>query len=140
MKKILKITGVLVLTFTLVTNLEYALINYGVNSNSLNTNILAQAGGAFADETSGGSTTVTCPDANYAPNMRIYAVAETVTIHQIKAGTSLSWYQQYVLNFTYNEECNTITETKNCVGSVGACCDQRGVGVTVLTTCVDKLG
>ena len=47
----MKITGVLVLTFALVANLQYALLNYGISGNSLNTNILAQAGGAFADGT-----------------------------------------------------------------------------------------
>lgn len=43
MKKIMKITGVLVLTFTLVTNLQYALINYGIGGNNLNS-VLAETG------------------------------------------------------------------------------------------------
>lgn len=64
MKKIIKIAGVMLLVFTLVTNLQYSLLNYNiVKGHSLQKGILAQIGGAYADDSSGDSSSDYSADA-----------------------------------------------------------------------------
>jgi hypothetical protein len=54
-KKILVITGVIMFTFALVANLQYAFSDYGVGSNSIGAFVLAQTGGSGGTGGTGGT-------------------------------------------------------------------------------------
>lgn len=81
-----------------------------------------------------GEEGTTCPDYNYVPNRYIVAKPGKISAQCNVAGQIVVNDSTITGSFTYGTSYNVNIETKNCSGTQkGACCDQRQVGVHILS-------
>lgn len=149
--------GLIAAAFIMVANLQYAFSEYGIPfASTLHINVLAQTsngsgnsstgGGTGSGGTSSGSATSSsgngnntgngntkCPDHNYVPNRAIAAVESTSTVTS-NANGEITINGVLKIGYGKNKSYPIVVETKNCSDPAdGSCCDQREVGVKVIS-------
>jgi hypothetical protein len=78
--------------------------------------------------------TTQCPDYNYVPDHFIEAKAGKISAQCTMAGQITVSDSTITGSFTFGQSYMVNIETKNCTGhQKGACCDQRQVGVHLLS-------
>lgn len=135
--------GVLTLAFILAANLQYVFSGYGIKTAStLHLNVLAQSsssgtssGGTGSGSTSGSFTGNFCGDINYAPNRCINST-HIVEEHEVNGSGELLIGSDIVkTGLKKGTKYSVVYDKKNCDNVVeGSCCDQRKVGISVVTT------
>lgn len=118
-KKIGIVIGIVALTFVLVTNLQYALTNYGLGSNRLGSNLWAQSG-----------TSSTVGSNWFQENLVSTVYKSQVTV----VGTIGITYKGFTLplaGVTYTKATDPIAIYNTC-GSISITCDKGLTGLTTL--------
>lgn len=148
--------GLIAAAFIMVANLQYAFSEYGIPfASTLHINVLAQTSNGSGNSSTGGGTSsggtssggdtsssngnntgnedAKCPDFNYVPNRTIHAEKSDSKIHS-NANGELVINGVLKVGFRKNTDYPVIIETKNCSKPAsGACCDQRQVGVKIVS-------